>query len=246
LGACAWAACSFRVDGLLGAAGSDLAIPPLGHDASMGGAGDGDMALAIPDMAKRGKLSVTSAVTSGSPIDLTAVGTLDWAHWGLSNPTDFDHKATGATQIADFVQLPNTTVKQFNNFPTAFNWSDGSSMMGGTTTSGNSMTGVYSNGGGFRVVVPASTTARRLIVYVSLLNAQARMQIALGDNSAPAHDDSMWQKAGDTIEDVAYVIDFAAGSDGQQLSISWSLAQGFIGAFPAAVGLESAALTTPP
>lgn len=221
-----------------------------------GGAGGSPVDMArdpTGDMAKpvaHPFLTVTSTGTGNtSTVNLTTVGTVDWAHWGFSKPDDFDHKATGNGQISDFVELANTTTKQFSSALTTFSWTDGLSGGGGhPTNAGGSDTDVYSNGGGYRVTVPAGVAPRRLIFYCGLVNAQARMQIALGDGSAPAHDDSMWKRSDNNLEDVVYTIDYAAASDGQQLTVTWSQAADLtpILGTPAAVGIASAALTTPP
>src|SRR5207247_515427 len=46
--------------------------------------------------------SVTLPATS---VDLTAESTPDWAHWGLSSPTNFDHKAGFPQQISNFTKI---------------------------------------------------------------------------------------------------------------------------------------------
>jgi hypothetical protein len=255
VGACALVACNFRVSGLQAdgvGGGPDFAMPGgSGGSGGSGGVGN-DMAQSPSgDMAHpaHGLLNVTSSSSSAmSSVDLTAVGTLDWAHWGFSKVTDFDHKATGNGQISDFVELANTTTKQFPSSITTFTWTDG--LDGGgrhPTNPGGTTTSVYTNGsGGYRVVVIAGTTPRRLIFYAGLNNAQGRMQIALSDGSAPAHD-STYKQTNNNILDVVYTIDFAAASNGQQLSVSWSLDQDLGNVLnPSAVGIESAALTTMP
>jgi hypothetical protein len=195
-------------------------------------------------------LTVTSSSSSAaSTVDLTAIGTLDWAHWGFSKPDDFDHKATGNGLISNFVELGGTTTKQYSSSITTFSWSDGLDGGGRHPSTNGTPTSVYTNnvGGGYRVVVPAGTTPRRLIFYAGLINAQGRMQIALTDASAPAHD-STYMQSNNSVLDVVYTIDFAAASNGQQLTVTWSLDKDLTPVLgtAAAVGIESAALTTSP
>ena len=72
--------------------------------------------------AKAGTLSGTLS-TAPAAVNLTAEGTLDWAHWGLAIKSDFDHKAGGASQISDVTTVG--TVEQFPDALTGFSWSDG-------------------------------------------------------------------------------------------------------------------------
>jgi len=45
-------------------------------------------------------------------IDLTAEGISDWAHWGLSAPTSFDHKAGVSQQINTFANIGTANAQQ--------------------------------------------------------------------------------------------------------------------------------------
>jgi hypothetical protein len=241
-GACALAACSFQVDGLVSGSIGDGSGPPSdGVGIAVDDMGGGDLAPVVPNP----YLDVTSSPPSG-PVDLTLTGDSDWAHWGFQAVTDFDHKASGNGQIATFSMIAGSMApNQFGTNPTAFLWTDGLNGMGRHPTSGgNGNTGgVYTFGGGFRITAPAGPTPRRLIVHVALLASQAQMQIALSDGSAPAYSDNRWQRNDGQIQDVAYVIDYAAASAGQTVTVSWSEAQA-LGAF-ASVGLVAAALTKP-
>ena len=45
------------------------------------------------------------APTPVGPVDLTAEGGLDWAHWGLSTATDFNHKSGVSPQISNITVM---------------------------------------------------------------------------------------------------------------------------------------------
>jgi hypothetical protein len=185
-----------------------------------------DMTVVAPpvDMASNAHITVTSTGTVG-PIDLTALGTSDWVHWGYAKVDDVDRKATGNSQItALMVTGSGGLLKQFTPFPTHYTWSDGSSDNGGHMSTPSNAGGVYTNAGGLRITVPAGRASRQLTVHVSYVNAQARMQMALSDNSTPGHDDSGNNTNDGMLHDVAYTVDYAAANDGQQLTITWSLA----------------------
>ena len=91
-------------------------------------------------------------------VDLTALGTLDWAAWGLNVATDFDQKTGGTNQISNFTLLgpaPNGPYR-YNNALAAFSWSDGTP----DPTAAATTTGVYFNGihNGYQITVPADQT----------------------------------------------------------------------------------------
>ena len=106
---------------------------------------------------------ITGTLIGASPaatamVDLTALGTLDWAAWGFNVATDFDQKAGGTNQISNFTLIgpgPNGPYR-YNNALAAFSWSDGSP----DPTAAATTTGVYFNGlnNGYQITVPADQT----------------------------------------------------------------------------------------
>src|SRR5467141_4433 len=66
-----------------------------------------------------------SPVTAGTALDLTAEGTLDWAHWGLVSTNSFDHKNGVTQKISDFTVLGTQAVQQYADNFTAYSWTDG-------------------------------------------------------------------------------------------------------------------------
>jgi len=170
-------------------------------------------------------------------VDLTSEGALDWAHWGLNDPTSFDHKSAGGSQISAAASINSTAVQQLADNPTGFIWSDGTpdGSASGTTT------GIYvaGQGNGLRFTAPAGTTTRTLKVYVGLYKAQGRLQATLSDGSAPAFDDASLDDKTGTSNGV-YTLTYRAASPGQTLTVTWSAAVSYDA--PGNVTLESATL----
>jgi hypothetical protein len=211
--------------------------------ADLAGATPADLASTPADLA-RPLLQVTSTVSGGALVDLTQTGTLDWAHWGFQEIGDFDHKATGNSQISTFTLLPGSTnTKQDSVAGTPFSWNDGMTSNGGHQTASNNVGGIYTQSGGFKITAIADRTLHRLIVFCFVYHARAQMQIALSDSSAPAYADGLWERSDGQIQQVAYTIDYAAATAGQTISVSWSDAL-TLGTADG-VGLNAAALTTP-
>ncbi len=221
----ALAGCNFRIDPLGVAAG--------GSDG--GSVGDGAVPFNIVDLGgvggvgadllPTGPFLALSSVLSPAAVDLTAEGTSDWTHWGYATASDFDHKKS-AGLISNFQQVGINAPAWYGDNKVIYRWSDGqpgtprhpSTGPNGTTT------GVYIFTGGLAFTAPAEPTPHRLRVYVGQLGATGRLDVSLGDNSAPAVSDRSHTAApGGGPVNVEYVIDYAAASPGQQLDVTWSV-----------------------
>src|SRR5882724_1981110 len=58
-------------------------------------------------------------INSGSDVNLTAAGALDWVHWGLYTDTSLDRKAGVTPQIGNF-----TVIGPTNLFIAAYQYGD--------------------------------------------------------------------------------------------------------------------------
>src|SRR5678816_2585384 len=72
-----------------------------------------------------------TAIPTGSSIDLSAAGPLDWIHWGLYTETSLDRKA-GVTPLISNLKLLDdingfSYLYQYSDNPSGYNWCDGSS-----------------------------------------------------------------------------------------------------------------------
>jgi hypothetical protein len=171
-----------------------------------------------------GMLSGTIAILpTGSVVDLTAQGPLDWVHWGMNTEYGWDRKAGVPELIGPLVSIiaPNGTgpYQMFDNF-SGHSWTDGSP----NTFATNTTTGIYviSKGSGFQLSVPADAVRRRLKLYVGTFGAQGRLDAALSDNSAPGYQDSTIDNDSNGPSGV-YTLDYAANSPGQLLTVTFSV-----------------------
>ena len=169
--------------------------------------------------------SLTGSI--GTPlglVQLTTEGTSDWAHWGLTAATDFNHKAGATQQIGNFTLPAGGTPSRYINNPVGFTWNDGTA----TGSATNTTTGVYISGQnkGFRLTVPADTTARTLRVYVGAWRTQGRMVAHLSDGSAADYvDTSLNNSAGATSMGV-YTFTYQASATGQTLTVTFTQTTG--------------------
>jgi hypothetical protein len=165
---------------------------------------------------------IGSAATAPATVDLTALGTLDWADWGVlsGNPPNYlEQKAGGTNQISDITLIgpgPNGPFT-YDNALVAYSWSDGTPdpSISGTTT------GIYFNdmNNGYQITVPADTTNRILTVYAGGWNCQVQLAASLSDSSAPRFISPSLTCSTAQAAD-AYAIEFAAGSPGETLTVS--------------------------
>jgi len=240
---CALAGCNFRID-------------PLGDNGGGGGGGgvtDGSVSSAdlagvdlggvVDDLAHQGAFLTLSTVPSPAAVDLTADGNADWAHWGYSIASDFDHKATGGGQISNYQQVGVNAPTQYGDNLVIYRWSDGASGQGrhANTNANGSITGVYVLTGGLQITVPADTTVRRLKLYVGEFNAQGQLDASLSDNAAPAVSDHAYTSSNNNRVNVTYELTYAASSPGQQLTVTWTVLNSSFGN----ITLQSAALQDP-
>ena len=201
------------------------------------------LAPAPPPAPAPGTGSLTGSSSSPSAaVSLTAAGTLDWAHWGLSGANSFDHKATGGGRISDKVMVGGGP-QVYANSPIPFSWSDGSP----TATATNTATGIYvsGTGNGFQITAPADTTPRTLRVYVGEWRAGGLLTAALSDGSAASFSNaSVIDKAGPNGGvPIVYTLTYSAGAAGQHLTVRWTVATDSGGGN---VSLQAATLAGPP
>jgi hypothetical protein len=208
------AGCGFQPSGL-GTARDDA--PPAGSD----GPRDRDATVAGDDakvfmdgQVVVGSLSVSSMTLGNANRDISAEGSIDWAHWGHLASNDFDHRANGGTAISDLAATPPVV---FTGAPFTASWT------GGTPHANVSMTstgvGVH-QGSAMTFTVAAATTTQVLRLYVGAQQATARLDLSLSDASAPPQTETFASAASTT--NVCYTITFNAATAGATLNVSWS------------------------
>ncbi|HXT34869.1 MAG TPA: kelch repeat-containing protein [Chloroflexota bacterium] len=162
---------------------------------------------------------VGSAILPPSRVNLTSEGTADWADWGFTSPTSFDHKASGGSQIPTFNNLAGGTLGQ-TTLPAIFSWTDGTPDAASTGTS--TAVSLKGNGQGFGLTLPADLTSRTVHLYVAVSSGQANLTASLSDGSAPPYSDSsMASFFGNRMQE--YTLTYQAAASGQSLNIRFTL-----------------------
>ncbi|MDB6018595.1 MAG: hypothetical protein JWR19_3084 [Pedosphaera sp.] len=192
-----------------------------------------------------------SPIATGSNVNLTISGKLDWAHWGLYTDSSLDRKASVTPQISNFTLLGDTNdflaAYQYTGNSNGYTWDDGAP----TASVTNTTTGVwaYGNpvviGSGFQITVPADTTQKTLQVFVGTFAAVGKLQASLSDVSASSFTSSPIA----TVSNIGngpggvFTLNYSANSTGQVLTVTWTL-ETSRGA-GANVTLQAATLTAP-
>jgi hypothetical protein len=209
------AGCTFRTNATSPAPGVDAlsSSEPAPADAQPIDADPIDAAVSV-DASVQGALAATVLSFGNGNVDLTNEGTLDWAHWGYGGANGFDHKATG-TALTD--ASATVTKVAIGSVTATATWSDGTPHQSAT----NVGTGVGVQAPGvLQLTIPAGVQPRTLRLYCGNKNSTARLDVALGDGSAPAYSDT--QTASGAALHLEYTITFNAASDGQTLNVSWT------------------------
>ncbi len=161
-----------------------------------------------------------SVATTSSSVDLTAQAATDWAHWGRTSVSSFNHKASGGSLISNYTKIGSGAVYRFSPFSVGYSWSDGTP----DSSASNVTAGIFflGAGNGYRLTLPADTTPRTLKVYLGVWEARGHVQATLSDGSATAYSTLVDDASGNTIYRVVTVT-YSAASAGQTLNFQFTI-----------------------
>ena len=157
-----------------------------------------------------------SNAASTTTVNITAVGSIDWAKW-----PSYIYKATGGNQISTYVTAGAVAVQTYTGDQRTVTWTDGAPTASGSDQTGLSVSGI---GSGFLITAPADTTSRTLYFYVGGSNSSGALIAHLSDGSAPDYVSTTSPTTGQY--DLIYTITYRAASAGQHLSVGWTQVSG--------------------
>ncbi len=178
-----------------------------------------------------------------SAVNLSTEGTTDWAHWGLTTASSFNHKSGVTQQISNYTLIGSTAAGRFNDSRVAYTWTGGTP----TASASSSIAGLYFTGigDGYQLSVPAATTDRTLKLYLGVYNAKGTLEAKLSDGSVPSYVAVLDNSTGST--DRVVTITYHADGTGVNLLVSFTVADNY-GSVWGNVTLQAATLvssTTP-
>lgn len=171
-----------------------------------------------PDSGGNGSLS-PSVGNAASTIDLTAQGSADWVHWGLSTASSVNRKSGVTPQIGTITTL-GSSARRFQasgNSRSTYNWTDGAPQGSASTKAGIYFRG---NGNGFEFTVPADTTSRTLRVHLGGYQARGEIEVTMSDGSVSPYVTTVEDLNG--AFDRTLSISYNAASAGQTLTVRYS------------------------
>jgi hypothetical protein len=176
------------------------------------------LALLISTASMRAAMLIVAPTNSAAAVDLSAEGTLDWAHWGLEETNSFNRKLTVAPRISNFTLLGENSTQFVTNSPALLiAWTNGTPVVATNTMSHVAITGTES---GFEFVVAADTTTKRLHLYFGLVAATATLEASLSDNSAGSFITNI---TSETATNLVYAFNYSAASPQQALRVRVTL-----------------------
>ncbi len=185
-----------------------------------------------------GSLSGSVDQSIVKPVDLTAIGTSDWALWGLNSSGDqppsaltpSETKASGGRQISDLsiVNGNGTPTRGFGAFsdsllPYNFSWTDGAPDAAAQGAHGGLT--APAAGQGLSFTVPADTTQRTLTVWTSAHFVTGTFNAHLSDGSAPDYTQAIQvgsgssPNSGDNVPET-FTLDYKAASANAHLTVT--------------------------
>ncbi len=170
-------------------------------------------------------IPVTHAATlsydvNGAPgaVNLSGEGLTDWAHWGYSSATSFNHKAGVTQQISNFTPITSVPSRYTAGDVSSYSWTGGTPVASvGSTRAGLYFVGA---GNGYTVTLPADTSTKTARVYLGGWKVNGKFEASLSDGSAPAVTTFIDSPA--AINRVV-TLTYSAASAGQQLTVKFSV-----------------------
>jgi hypothetical protein len=153
-----------------------------------------------------------------SSLYLTSEGTLDWAHWGLTDAVSFNHKSGVAQQISNYSKLGGNIMVESADSTMECIWADGTPNINATNTTKSICAPQVGNG--FQLTVPADTNQKTLKLYVGAWRAKGKIEAILSDGSSSSYTGYIDSPNGASFKAVA--INFRALSAGQTLTIRYT------------------------
>ncbi|MBI5716280.1 MAG: putative Ig domain-containing protein [Burkholderiales bacterium] len=186
--------------------------------------------------AAAGTGSITASVSAaGAPLNLSTLGTADWAHWGDPGVTGAVRKAGGGNLIGDYALAAAGPAVAYDDDMRPISWTDGTP----TAASTNNFNGLYIDGvgNGFVLTLPAGTTSRTVTLAVGGWASGATLRATLSDGSAPEVVDTTATAADQYSR--TYTLSYRSAAAAATLRLSWTTSSG-----AGNVALNAVALTT--
>ncbi len=217
------------------ATGAGSAVTATATDPS-GNTSEFSVCAVLAGTGSLGGTLASSTAVPGPDVNLSALGTEDWAVWGsAANGTSTslapNARKLNANEISSLTNIdpaPSVVLRGLGQFPVNqpfyFGWANGS----GPMSASHVAAGLQHDGEtqflstlnhGFGFTVPADTRTRTLRVYVATNRADGTLTATLSDGSAAPFVNVLPQAV--DLRSAVYTITYAAASANQTLHVEW-------------------------
>jgi hypothetical protein len=191
-----------------------------------------------------GSDTLTIEPTYPGSINLTTVGTDDWAVWGggtnetQGSTTPYDEKNVTTHDIQGMTLLGGLTdagLTDRTDQPGAYTWSDGTNTPNQSSAIPMYMQNYPPGGGpgsgpatgtGFQLTFTASNTlSRTLTLVLGYVDVNATLTASLSDDSATPYTNNVSSTSDSVASFVIYTITYQANSPGQTLTVDYTTTQ---------------------
>lgn len=202
--------------------------------------------LALDMTARAGSINGSDTLYSStttplpSPVDLTTLGTDDWAVWGSTSnqtqgsTTPYDMKNAATHDIQGMTLIGGLTAANTTNRtdqPGTYTWSNGTNTANQSSAlpmfmqdypPGGGPSSGLSTGVGFQWVFTAdSTLSRTLTLTLGYVDVNATLTASLSDSSATEYTSNLSSDSSGTASFAVYTITYYANSPGQTLTVDY-------------------------
>ncbi|MGC1215498.1 MAG: hypothetical protein WA890_30110 [Micromonospora sp.] len=152
-------------------------------------------------------------------VDLTALGTVDWIHWGLLGADTPVRKRNGSGEIRD--EGGRGDRESYSNNPEAYAWRDGAPVQSASGTT----SGVYTcdEGNGFALAVAGNGELRTVRLYAGLWMARGRLDVRLSGGGPSS---TLRMEDPHTEQTAEFTVRFRAPR-GAKLLMTWTVEESF-------------------
>ncbi|MCW5632879.1 MAG: putative Ig domain-containing protein [Rubrivivax sp.] len=196
----------------------------------------GSEELSAPGNAAPGALTV-AASGAVTVLNLTTLGTADWAHWGDPGVTGPVRKAGGGNLIGDYTLAAAGPVVAYDDDMRGMTWTDGTPVAAST----NNLNGLYIDGmgNGYVLTLPASPASRTATIAVGGWASGGTLRLTLSDGSAAEYVDVTPTAPEQYVR--TYTVTYNSSAAAATLSVRWTMTSGTGNVTLNAVALGTAA-----
>jgi hypothetical protein len=154
--------------------------------------------------------------------NLTTEGKLDWLHWGLGADADAVNRKRSVAPLITTRKLGSSSVGTYKNRPVAVSWTDGTPTSRATDSTDGLVVADEVNAGFEFKAVGINARPRTLKLHLGGWQVAGKLVASLGGRTIT---ETTFRNSADPGNDRVYTIVFQPISDGETLSVKWTVTE---------------------